>query len=161
MEQVMEPLIVIGELIKLASVGIIAGLFTSFVANRDHRYKKWWELRVDAYQQLIEALSDIAHYYECHYLAEITYRKLSYEAKGELSSFWNNAFPKVRKFADAGAFLFSEEVNVALEKFIHSANEEHQTRDEHLDHNLHAAKKCLIAVVNASKKDLMVKESWL
>ena len=127
----MEPLIVIGELIKLASVGIIAGLFTSFVANRDHRYKKWWELRVDAYQQLIEALSDIAHYYECHYLAEITYRKLSNEAKGELA------------------------------KFIHSANEEHQTRDEHLDHNLHAAKKCLIAVVNASKKDLMVKESWL
>lgn len=37
------------ELLKLASVGVVAGLFSSIVANRDHRQRKWWELRITAY----------------------------------------------------------------------------------------------------------------
>nr|WP_075519007.1 hypothetical protein [Moritella viscosa]SHO17368.1 Putative uncharacterized protein [Moritella viscosa] len=54
------------ELLKLGFVGVIAGLFASFLANRDFRNKKWWELRVSAYKTAIEALSDLVHYYECH-----------------------------------------------------------------------------------------------
>lgn len=55
------------ELLKLGVVGLIAGIFSSWLANKDYRYRKWWELRVAAYQGAIEALSDIAHYYNSHY----------------------------------------------------------------------------------------------
>jgi len=64
------------ELIKLASVGFIAGLFSSVIANRDHRQRKWWELRVSAYQNAIEALSDLVYYYDTRLNAEMTYLSL-------------------------------------------------------------------------------------
>ena len=64
------------ELIKLAVVGLIAGLFSSIIANKDHRQRKWWELRVSAYQNAIESLSDLVYYYDVHYSATIEYRQL-------------------------------------------------------------------------------------
>lgn len=46
------------ELAKMGGTGLVAGLFTAWVTMRDHRDKKWWELRVTAYQIVIDALSD-------------------------------------------------------------------------------------------------------
>lgn len=80
------------ELLKLASVGLIAGLFSSFLANRDYRQRKWWELRVAAYQNAIEALSDLVYYYENHYTAEIESRELSKEVQEQLHKYWEQAF---------------------------------------------------------------------
>lgn len=54
------------EFLKLAFVGTVAGLFSSFLGNWSFRHKKWWELRVDAYQSAIESLSDLVHYYDVH-----------------------------------------------------------------------------------------------
>ncbi|WP_427978317.1 hypothetical protein [Agarivorans sp.] len=108
---------VILELIKLGLVGIIAGLFASFIANRDFRHKKWWELRVAAYQNAIEALSDIVHYYETHKNTWDT-NGLTDEQKQLLSLMIGEARPKVRKLADTGSFLFSEDANLALREFI-------------------------------------------
>jgi len=52
------------ELIKLVGAGLIAGLFSSALANKNHRQRKWWELRVTAYQNAIDALSDLIYYSE-------------------------------------------------------------------------------------------------
>ena len=54
------------ELTKLGFVGLIAGLFSSVLSNRDYRQRKWFEMRVKAYQNAIEALSDIVYYYDKH-----------------------------------------------------------------------------------------------
>ena len=94
------------ELLKLGFVGLIDGLFSSVLSNRDYRQRKWWEMRVTAYQNAIEALSDIVYYYGEHYDAEITRRDLSEERSKHLSATWEQSFPKVRKYADSGAFLF-------------------------------------------------------
>lgn len=147
------------ELIKLGGVGLIAGLFSSVLANRDYRQRKWWEMRVSAYQNAIEALSDIVYYYDKHYNAEILYRELPQEFKLELDSFWKQSFQKVRKYADSGAFLFSEAANAALKELM--TDDDEQSFVEHLDNNLAKATKCLNSLVKCSKADLKLKPSLL
>lgn len=143
------------ELLKLGSVGLIAGLFSSVLANRDYRQRKWWEMRVAAYQNAIEALSDIVYYYDKHLNAEIQYRELPQEFKDKLDAFWEQSFPKVRKYADSGAFLFSEAANLALKDFM--TNDDAQSYVEHLDSNLAKATKCLNLLIECSKVDLKLK----
>lgn len=147
------------ELFKLASVGIVAGLFSSVLANRDHRQRKWWEMRVSAYQNAIEALSDLVYYYDKHLNAEIEYRELSEQFKQKLDVYWEQSFPKVRKFADSGAFLFSEEANAALRELMRDDDE--PTYVDHLDNNLVKARKCLKRLVECSKVDLKLKPGLL
>lgn len=150
---------IILEIIKLAGVGLVAGLFSSVLANRDHRQRKWWEMRVTAYQNAIEALSDLVYYYDKHFNALIEYRELSDEFKEKLDIYWEQSFPKVRKFADSGAFLFSEEANAALRELMKDDDE--QSYVEHLDNNLAKARKCLSKLVACSKVDLKLKPSLM
>ena len=147
------------ELAKLASVGLLAGFFTSVIANRDHRQRKWWELRVAAYQGAIEALSDLVYYYDKHYNAAIEQRDLPKEFERKLDDYWEQSFPKVRKFADSGAFLFSDEANAALQKLM----KRYDTDDyiDSLDANLAKATKCLSQLVECSKTDLRLRLSWM
>lgn len=150
------------EFLKLGMVGLIAGLFSSVIANRDHRQRKWWELRVGAYQNAIEALSDIVYYYDKHYSAEIEDRELREGFKKQLDTYWDESFPKVRKFADSGAFLFSERANEALREFMR--NDDEPTYIDHLDNNLTKAKRCLSELIECSKADLRLKPGlmkWL
>jgi hypothetical protein len=147
------------EILKLGIVGLIAGLFSSVLANRDHRQRKWWELRVSAYQNAIEALSDVVYYYERHFKAEIEHRALPEDFKKQLDDYKEKTFPKIRKFADSGAFLFSEPVNAALREFMEDDDE--PTYFEHLDNNLAKARKCLNQLVECSKTDLKLGSSFL
>lgn len=149
------------ELLKLGAVGIIAGLFSLYVSNREHRNKRWWELRVSAYQAVIEALSDLNYYFETNYNAEIECRELSKEYEEKLSKFWDESYHKVRKAADSGAFIFSDNVNKALKEFVNLKEEHHNTYFEYLDSNIAIAARCLKTVVECSRKDLKVRDSWL
>lgn len=149
------------EIFKLGSVGLIAGLFSAYIANRGHRNKKWWEMRVAAYQSVIEALSDLTHYYGVKYKAEIEHRELSEEFEEKLGKFWDESYHKVRKAADSGVFLFSEDVNRALKEFTDFKNEDHQSYFEHLDSYSAVAERCLNTVVASANRDLRVKDTWL
>lgn len=147
------------EFVKLAVVGLIAGLFSSYLANRDHRTRKWWELRVEAYRGAIEALSDIVYYYNRHFDAELEQRELSEAFKAKMTGHWDVAYPLVRRHADSGAFLFSDRANGALKEFMR--DEHHDSYFEMLDHNLFKSRKCLRELVDCSKEDLKLKEGWL
>lgn len=148
------------ELLKLASVGIISGVFSSLVAYRAHRQKKWWELRVAAYQELIYALSDLTHYYSVHHDAEINRSNFSDSFKTKIEAEWNESYPKVRRAADSGAFLFSPEVNSALHSFRDTNDTQQDCYFEHLDTNFAAANGCLKTVVECSKTDLETRWWW-
>lgn len=143
------------DLIRLGFVGLIAGLFSSALANKDHRHRKWWELRVAAYQNAIEALSDLIHCYEKYLKAEIESRDLPIEYEEKLDSNREQAYQKIRKFADSGAFLFSDKANSALRKFIDGG--EHQSYFEHLEDNYLKAKESLSQLIECSKIDLKIK----
>ena len=154
----MEPII---ELLKLAIVGIIASLFTSYITSRDHRHKKWWELKVKAYQETIEALSDIFYYFNLYSDAEMFRTNLSDEKMNELHDIWTKGYSKIRKAADSGAFLFSSEVETALFNFVEAMNKDYNTRSEELNEGYFEVKKCLDILVKSSKRDLKLKASIL
>ncbi len=149
------------EFLKLGTVGLVAGLFSAYIATRGHRNKKWWELRIAAYQSIIEALSDLTYYYDRKYKAEIENKELSEERESELRKFWEENYHRIRKAADSGVFLFSEEVNVALKEFVDLRFENHPTYFDHLDTYLAVTEKCLRTVVDLANKDLRVKDAWL
>jgi hypothetical protein len=146
------------EVTKLAAVGLISGVFASLIASRDHRFKKWWELRVVAYQNVIESLSDLVYCYDCKFNAVLEHRLLPEEFEKRLDAQQAEAHSRVRKAADTGAFLFSDEANAALSDFMKAMREDHQTYEDHLDSNHYTAKQCLKTVVGLSKKDLQL--SW-
>ena len=97
----------------------MAGLFASAIANRDHRYRTWWEMRVQAYRVAIEALRGLVNCYSHKYRAAIEYRELPDKFEKGLDESAEQARQQVRKFADSGAFdFFSEEANAALREFM-------------------------------------------
>lgn len=146
------------EMVKLGSVGFIAGFFSSFIANTDHRNRKWWEMRVKAYQDAIESLSDIVYYFDKHWNAVLESREFSAEYKAKIAKFMDEAGPKARRAADSGAFLFSDRANAALKEFIKDEN--YQDYFEMLDGNLAKAKTCLNELVACSKEDLRLREPF-
>lgn len=44
------------EIIKLGSVGLIAGYFASSRANKEFITQRWWEKKTEVYSSIIEAL---------------------------------------------------------------------------------------------------------
>lgn len=149
----------IAELIKLAVVGLISGLFSYYLSDRKHRFEKWWEMRVTAYQEAIAALSDLYHYFNSYSDIEMSQRNISDEKKKELKLFWDTGYHKVRKAADAGAFLFSAEAEAALKTFIKGEQDHYDTYFEYVDGRSVDAKKCLAALVSCSKTDLRLKDN--
>lgn len=147
------------ELVKLALVGLVAGFFSYYLSGRKHRSEKWWELRVSAYKEIIAALSDLYYYFERHLNIEETGRELTEERKNELQRLWDDGYHKVRKAADAGAFLFSAGAESALKKFIKD-DTHYDTYYEYLDSRCVDAKKCLDTLVSCSKNDLCLKDSY-
>jgi len=103
---------------------------------------------------VIEALSDIVYYFDTKYNAEIESRELSAESEKILSDYWDVASKKIRKMADCGAFLFSNEANDALAIFISECKKTHNSYFEQLDSDLFEANKCLTSLVSLSKIDL-------
>lgn len=68
---------------------------------------------------------------------------------------------KIRKSSDIGAFLFSDEANVALRNFIDFEVTEISDPSDFLGLNGAQASKCLKELVSLSKKDLRVRNAWL
>ncbi len=160
------------ELVKLGLVGILAGLFTSFITNKDHRQNKWWELRITAYKELIEALSD-HHYYFQNFDSEMRKQRIDVAREKELRTYYSSSLKKIRIASDSGAFLYSENVNKSLKEFMRLSNdsnariesEENDTNTydffEYFDENRSFSAVCLESVVSFSKVDLQIKSSWL
>lgn len=145
------------ELLKLALVGIVSGVFSYFISNWRHRSEKWWDLRVAAYQEVIGALSDTTHYFDTHLDAEMMQRELSAEKTKELQTFWDNSYHKIRKSADAGAFLFSVKAEASLKRFMKDEGVRYDTYFDYLDCRLASTKTCLEELIKCSKCDLRLR----
>jgi|GEM_PF-1846817 len=146
------------DLLKLGLVGLIAALFSYFLAGLKHREEKWWELRVAAYKEVIAALSDLYYYFTLHLNAEETGRELTDAMREKLDLFWEEGYHKVRKAADTGAFLFSAEAEDALQQLIKD-EPDYKSYFEYVDNRCIEVKKCLDTLVAYSKKDLQLNHS--
>lgn len=144
------------ELVKVIGTGLTAGLLSAWLARRDHRYKTWWQMRVEAYQGLIEALSDLAYVYGQRFNHEINGHEPGADANEHLSKLGDEAYAKVRKAADSGAFLFSLSVLSSLAELRKEYERGYDHYIEAMQGMADESEKCLAAIVAVSRNDLAV-----
>jgi len=149
------------ELIKLGSVGVISSFVAYYLAFRGHRHKKWWELKVSAYKDTIEALSDLLYYFDVYFEAETGSIELSEDKELQLQIVRNEGYSKIRKSAHSGAFLFSDRAEQALKEFLKVMDRQSGYYIEDLNNRYGAVKKCLEMLVDCSKRDLNLRTSFL
>ena len=147
------------ELLKMGVVGLVAGMFSAFMALRKYKYEKWWEMRVNAYKNVIENLSDLTAIYQRR---NDTWENSPVEP-AEIHHELERLRTEIRKHKDMGAFLFSPEAEKALIEVISfkvDYKEVYDPSDIYGPFSV-VAKKGLAKIVELSKKDLAVKDSWL
>jgi len=59
--------------------------------------RRWWELKVDAYSRIIEALSSIVYYYEVEHDAALEGRELPGEKRIEIANHWKRGHAEEKK----------------------------------------------------------------
>ena len=142
------------EFIKLGVVGLVAGLFTAFIANKNFRKQQWWERRADAYSNLISSLSDLLEYYGVLMDLEEHRIEVTDERMHELSESWSAAYRHVRRSNDMGSFLYSGDVQSALAELIKTHDKKFDSIFKHAAEHYSAVEDCLCTVVGSSKEDL-------
>jgi hypothetical protein len=148
------------EIIKLLFVGLLAGFSSSYFALSRYKHEKWWEMRVTAYKDCIEELSDLSakYGYELDKWFETStgLQGNSSLVRKSVSGDEN----KVRKLRDMGAFLFSKEAEDALTTYVETNIDwDHVADPEDIYGPLsHASRKCLDQFVAISIKDLGIKK---
>lgn len=147
------------EILKLGSVGIVSGTFAAYLATRRFKHEKWWEMRVNAYKLIIENLSDLAELYEERNnnweRAPIEPKEIGLEIRAHLS--------KIRKHRDMGAFLLSREAEKVLNEFLEFDVDIANIIDPSCIYGplSKSSRKCLEEVVALSIKDLKIGNRWL
>lgn len=146
-------------ILQIPLTALASALLTSHLQNRDYRHRKHWELRVVAYQELIDALSGVELYYEAAWKAALRGEELSEDAEKRLGPGCELGFAKVRQAQLRGPFLYSEGVERALHIYLDERGRE-PTWLDHVEGEWSAAARCRSDIVGASKRDLEVPSSW-
>lgn len=151
-------------IVKLVAIGVISGLISGLIsacfAIYVYRNQKWWELRVAAYQSLIEALSNIKHCCDSEMKDLIGFEELTEPKQLDLVRLWGENYYKVRNSAYSGIFLFTEEVNQVLREFVDIQDKQKaQDSQQCIINSTDVIKKCLETVVSSANKELRL-DNW-
>lgn len=102
-------------MLEISSSLRIVGLFSSWLANRNHHKTKLWEeSRVKTYESVMDALDDLVKFHErcwddmCH----------EQELTDDMREQRDKANTKLKKLANTGEVYFSDEANSALKEFL-------------------------------------------
>lgn len=139
--------------IELGAVGLVSGLFASYVANYDHRRRRWWEMRAQAYQRVIELVSEIEwQLYEktVEYILDRQAAPLPAEKRAIAESAQGQLF----KLRNADTFLFSRAAERALADFEEVFTSRDLATREGIDDVYAAAATCRKLIVDRSTIDL-------
>ncbi|MBX3708208.1 MAG: hypothetical protein KIT56_00865 [Gammaproteobacteria bacterium] len=138
-------------------IGLITSTFTVWLSLRRFRSEKLWEMKVDAYTKIIEALHKCKESlgYEEEYLIGIG--TLSETQMGAWRRAFNQAEEELAKYRDIGALIISEQ-SVSLINRYH-ADRAPKSVDENdwvgrIGTHYEAAKECLAKLLVEAKKDL-------
>lgn len=143
---------------KIALIGLVSGFFSSFLSNKNYRYQKWWELRVESYKKVIEALSELRHCYMVLLKFEEKHMDIPSKLDESLTNQLEQAWFKLRTLIDMGTFIFSDKINAEFKILLQTDNSSSYV--ESLDSQFQKVDKCLQKVTKYSKYDLSLKFSW-
>ena len=151
----MDPLLAI-------PIGITVGAVTSWVTVRLslHRFReeKWWELRVRAYERVVDALHDSKVYSSAKIDATIQGTKSPDETNKALTDRAIKATQEIERAADLGAFLLGNEARERLKQYLIEKEEAIQIGEwmSLLEGTWAAADTCLQDIIELARQDLRI-----
>jgi len=161
----------IGKIARDALIGVVSGVGSAYVtlhfALKRFYFEKWWERKAEAYSSILDALHHLKNHVE-HELAflrvEPSLRPAGEEVLSQLTEKMISATAEIRKRADIGSFVISEEAVSAMRTLqteldrITGFSEGQQATitdlPEHFRLRLSAVNKCLDSMRDIAKNDL-------
>jgi len=146
----------------LAFVGVVSGLFTSFIARKDFVSDRWWERKADTYTRILDALVELERIHETYSDDALHIRELNESERAELEIIWKTAWREVDNAIRLGAFVISHEAHAALAA-LRTATRGIDSRDFFgiVDAQFSATRKCITQLREIGRKDLRVARRWL
>jgi hypothetical protein len=106
-----------------AATAFIASYITVRLSLKRFYSQKWWEKKADAYSAIIESLHHMKRYFGEELDAIYESRELSEDHETELKRKAEKSHDELRKRADMGHFVLSEEAVAQLATFEKKYNE--------------------------------------
>ena len=95
-------------------IGFLAAILGSWVALRKFKKEKLWERKEKSYSEIIDALYALLQHCEVHKEDFGQGTGLSEDRERELAINYNQAFWKIKKVTDIGAFVISAKAHKVL-----------------------------------------------
>jgi len=139
-------------------IAVVSSFFTTKLALKKFYSEKWWEKKESAYAEIINALYDLIQY--CEIKKEDYGQGTDHlpEKVRELSVKYSEAYWKIKKATDIGAFVISKKAESVL---IELRNQPQLKWEENpsfeifeADYNFY--KEALEKIIIVSKKDLQI-----
>lgn len=140
-------------------IASVSALVTVQLSLRKFRTERWWELKVESYQKVIEALHHSKTYTDQFMDATLEGRELPESRKEELFMKARKGHDEIIKAIDVGAFSLSDEALSRLREYQIQMREVRRTQDffEYLEGDQKTTKECLEDFIKIAKKDLKTK----
>jgi len=140
----------------LAFIASLAAIYSS--RFRRFAQERWWERKAKAYEDIIQALSDLVQYYRTLSEAEIGERSLSKESRKEINEHSRQGFNTIRKATDIGAFIISPEALRILQDYWKEGKNKPDPQDWYgiFEYNFEKASNTLDKLTVFARKDLRV-----
>jgi hypothetical protein len=148
------------ELLKLILVGLVAGLFSAKMAVDTFRSQKWWELKLAAYQEIINVFINLRDYYDSHLESVVMSEDISEDKLKKMHDVWEESQRTLQRVHNSGTFLLSDSVEEAIKNFYKRKAKKHDSLFEEIENDYDAAKECLNVLVLCSKKDLKIEQNF-
>jgi hypothetical protein len=147
-------------------LGVLSAIFIAAVSSwitvqlslRQFRTEKWWERKADAYAKVIETLYNSKEFSDHHLEAFGNGREVPDEVDADVRAKSKAAHAEIRRIANVGAFLLSDQAMLRLNQFRNDEKSAGNTTDwyEYLESDWKAVSSCLEDFIKIAKVDLRV-----
>jgi hypothetical protein len=148
-----------------AAIGLVTAIVTAIatvrLSARQFRSQHWWERKVEAYSDIIEALHGMHRFDAEAFDAAIEGRELSQEYHDRLLQEWRAGHERLKKAEAYGALIIHPDAYAALKKLrieMARASDPNSSWDEHLDLESAAIGNCLNEIRRIAARDLDVEQ---
>ena len=139
----------------------IAALIASWLALRKFRTEKYWEMRLQAYNELLNALEKMFSYVDASLLDAMHEKTINDDDRELLRSNWKEGKEHVEKTRRIGRLLISEEARqvIDIDKKFKEANKDVPIDDwfSNMDNEWGVLRDVIDEFITQSKKDLGLK----
>lgn len=140
-------------------VAVASAWITVQLSLRQFRAEKMWEMRVEAYRTVIEALHDAKELPSAEIDADIRGGTLADDRRNELVKKLHDASDRISMAIDSSGFLISKEARARLAKYqADSAQDAHHANWQlFIEREWSVVDDCLRDLIEIARRDLKIK----